>query len=346
MRAAFAAVVVFSVSHSTRAEFVLGSTELLLEYDCVRSCECGLSMSADGLTVYFDGHRVGAADSDLYMKSRPSTDAQWGPTVNLGPTVNTAACEACPCISADGLELYYSGLPAMNEDEPSDIWVTRRISPETPWEPPERLGSVINTPACHEVEPCLSSDGLSLYFASNQNSSNRQRFDIWVSTRKAKNELWEPAVPLGPAVNAGGAWAPSLSANGLVLFFSSARPGGVASPTDIWMARRASLLDPWTEPVCVSPIPDSSTCIYLTRVSADGTTLYVTEGNGHYFICQAPILPIADFDGSGSVGYSDMLILVEQWGSSDSWCDIGPTPLGDGVVDNADLEVLLSYWDE
>ena len=38
------------------------------------------------------------------------------------------------------------------------------------------------------------------------------------------------------------------------------------------------------------------------------------------------------------------MLMVESWGTDDPQCDIGPMPWGDGIVDGADLEVLMSFW--
>jgi Concanavalin A-like lectin/glucanases superfamily len=37
-------------------------------------------------------------------------------------------------------------------------------------------------------------------------------------------------------------------------------------------------------------------------------------------------------------------VLIEHWGQADPQCDIGPKPWGDGIVDEADLKVLMNYW--
>jgi hypothetical protein len=46
------------------------------------------------------------------------------------------------------------------------------------------------------------------------------------------------------------------------------------------------------------------------------------------------------------VDIQDLLRLIESWGKDDPSVDIGPMPWGDGVVDAADLEVLMSYWQQ
>jgi hypothetical protein len=48
----------------------------------------------------------------------------------------------------------------------------------------------------------------------------------------------------------------------------------------------------------------------------------------------------ADFDGSGSVGTDDLLLILAAWGSTDSDIDL----TGDGVVNVSDLLVLLESW--
>jgi hypothetical protein len=44
------------------------------------------------------------------------------------------------------------------------------------------------------------------------------------------------------------------------------------------------------------------------------------------------------------VDISDLLRLIASWGQDDPAVDIGPRPFGDGIVDAADLEVLMSHW--
>ena len=56
--------------------------------------------------------------------------------------------------------------------------------------------------------------------------------------------------------------------------------------------------------------------------------------------------PPPDFNGDGIVDAADMSIMLDHWGESYSLCDIGPTPLGDGVVDAQDLVVLAEYFFE
>jgi hypothetical protein len=85
-------------------------------------------------------------------------------------------------------------------------------------------------------------------------------------------------------------------------------------------------------------------------ISADGSTLYFNSdrpgGSGRMDVWQAPIIPIVDFNGDEFIDIEDLLIMIENWDTDDSTCDIGPMPWGDGVVDIEDLKVFIEYWEK
>jgi hypothetical protein len=55
------------------------------------------------------------------------------------------------------------------------------------------------------------------------------------------------------------------------------------------------------------------------------------------------IEPVCDLNNDNKVDSADMHIMVDHWGENYSLCDIGPTPLGDGVVDIQDFIVLSDH---
>jgi hypothetical protein len=70
-------------------------------------CEC--SLSADGLALFFCSNRPGGLGAyDLWVTTRKSSNDPWGPAVNLGPAVNTAANEGSAGVSADRRTLYFT----------------------------------------------------------------------------------------------------------------------------------------------------------------------------------------------------------------------------------------------
>ena len=113
------------------------------------------TISADGLELYFGSDRPdGFGGSDLWVSTRPSTDAEWGAPENLGPVVNTATSESTPSISADGLALYFSdwGDPRPGGQGSVDLWVTTRASKGDAWGEPVNLGPSVNGEG-YEVTP-------------------------------------------------------------------------------------------------------------------------------------------------------------------------------------------------
>ena len=52
---------------------------------------------------------------------------------------------------------------------------------------------------------------------------------------------------------------------------------------------------------------------------------------------------IIDFNGDGIIDAADICVMIDHWGENYSLCDIGPTPFGDGIVDVHDLIVLAEH---
>jgi Tol biopolymer transport system component len=200
--------------------------------------EGGPSISSDGLSLYFDSDASrpgGQGSGDIWVTTRPSTSAAFGPAANLGPIVNSIFAEGHPDISADGRSLYFSsGRPGTCGE--SDIWVATRQTPAAPFGAPVNLGSAVNTCASDE-EPSISMDGLALFFSSNRPGGSRMH-DLWVATRSSPSASFGHPVNLGRAVNGGfDDRTPDISSDGATLYFISDRPGGVGF-FDIWESRR------------------------------------------------------------------------------------------------------------
>lgn len=53
---------------------------------------------------------------------------------------------------------------------------------------------------------------------------------------------------------------------------------------------------------------------------------------------------VVDFNGDFKVDIEDLVVLIECWSTDEPLCDIAPKPLGDGIVDRADLELLMGSW--
>ena len=310
--------------------------------------ELAANISVDGLSLFLTSQRSGGFGSDdIWVITRATINDPWSEPVNLGPTVNSSYPDGYPSISADGLTLYFSANNRPGGPGGSDIWMMTRATKSDFWNKPVNLGSPVNS-AGREFTESISADGLSLYFGSDRSGGSGSD-DLWVTTRATINDPWSEPVNLGPTINSSFKdCGPSISSDGSALFFESERPGGHVIYKDIWMTTRATKDGGWNKPVNLGPMVNTADVDIRPNISADGRTLYFGSydrpgGYGHYDIWQASINPIVDINGDGIVDTADMCIMVDNWGTDNSLCDIGPMPWGDGIVDVEDLIVLAEH---
>jgi hypothetical protein len=210
----------------------------------------------------------------IFLLARARADFTVGEPVNLRSVIPVLdpAHELVFCFSYDGLEMYINRAPGLHD---SDLYRLRRTSRDEDWGPPESLGLTVNSPdpTRDDSAASISPDGLALYFHSNRPGGQGGE-DLYLTTRAAKNEPWGTPVNLGPKVNSSsdeaGAW---ISADGLELYFHSWRPGGNGK-ADIWVARRATPSEPWTEAVNLGPMLNSANDDVWPCVSPDGLVLF------------------------------------------------------------------------
>jgi hypothetical protein len=243
--------------------------------------EVGPGISKDGRSLYFASDRPGGFGSvDLWVSQRESTTDAWGPPVNLGPAINTAATELVPAFSRDGHWMYF------NSDRPGgygglDVWASYRQNTHDDfgWTTPVNLGTNINRSGLDAGASYLASDaddedgagGALLFFGSDRPGGQGQ-VDLYVSTQDS-NGLFGPPTLLPELNSPLNDQRPSIRHDGLEIFFYSSRPGGVGV-NDLWVATRETLSQVWNNPENLGPVVNSASNEFHPSVSSDGLTLY------------------------------------------------------------------------
>ena len=254
-------------------------------------------ISADGLQLYFEANRSGNFGGvDLWVAVRETKDEPWGDPVNLGATVNSSKSDADPCISVDGLELYFRSNRSGGYGY-TDLWVSKRPTTEEPWGNPVNLGLTINSPD-FERGPSISADGLALFFTSDRFTGSRGwDADIWLTRRETKDSAWGEPINLGPGINTTYEEdAPSISADGRTLYFAdyystTIRPGGHGG-ADLYKASVIPIVDLNGDGI----VDANDMCIIVDHWGTDNS------------LCDIGPMPWGD----GIVDVQDLIVIAEH----------------------------------
>ena len=149
------------------------------------------------------------------------------------------------------------------------------------------VGAGINT-ADYEYFPAVTADGSTFLFTRNiRNTSGKggpQQEDFYIS--KKVNNVWQTATPINSVNTDGNEGAPTLSADGQIMFFASCMEisGDYGSPErkgygscDIFYSQKVN--GKWTTPVNAGPQINTRNWETQPSFSSDGKTLYFIRGS-------------------------------------------------------------------
>ena len=167
------------------------------------------------------------------------------------------------------------------------LWIVNKRQAEceagTPYcyDRPIHLDAPINSPA-FEGGPSLSASGLELYFPSSRPGAlgGPGDQDIYVSRRSSVTDSWGPPQRVPPPISSPFFdITPSISPDGLNLYFASNRPGPFSPPwPDLWVSHRAAANDPWGEVENLGPGVNTPLFDGSISVSPDYRTVYFAGG--------------------------------------------------------------------
>ncbi len=240
---------------------------------------------------------------DIFISKK--SGGEWQTAQNIGSVVNTKYHDSNLGFSPDGKTLYI-----YSDEGNGDIYYTNLLSEDT-WSPPVGLSENINSTGYNEKSVSQSSDGNTLFFASNR-PGGKGGFDIYTSTKNKKGE-WGPSKNLGDVINTEmDEDGPFIQFDGKTLYFSSTGHDGMGG-FDIYKSVYDSASSVWSTPENLGyPLNSPDDDIYFV-MTKDGKTGYYAsvrdDSKGYNDIYRVTIA-----DLSGGVTKKDNLATKDDEG--------------------------------
>jgi len=241
------------------------------------------AISADGTMLYFT-RREPTHDPDgkefvenFYFSKMK--EAAWQDAAKLGYPEGTENDAGALCISPDGNLLIFTSCFKREGFGSCDLYYSEREGDV--WTPARNMGIHINSDLW-DAQPSISSDGKTLYFASNRRGGYGSS-DIW-ATRRLPTGSWSKPYNLGPEINTSEAdMAPFIHYDNKTLYFSSKGYPGLGG-SDLF--RTVLKGDHWEQPKNLGYPINSSADDLVIIVNPDGETGFISNnsltGEGGY----------------------------------------------------------------
>lgn len=199
---------------------------------------------------------------------------------NLGETINGKFGDYFPSITADESMLLFTsrregstgGLVDGKYDE--DLWYCLK-NDSGEWTTPHNFGTPVNTKNNNGIAS-FTGDGQYVVCCRCNEPDGVGSCDIYGAT--LLGNTWSTPVNLGDVIN-DKEWDAqvSISADGKILVWSSARPGGYGNE-DIWMSKK-NQDGTWSQPKNIGSTINTSGSEFSPYLHPDGKTLYFSSNN-------------------------------------------------------------------
>jgi Tol biopolymer transport system component len=212
-------------------------------------------LSYDGLSLYFTRY-INGDNATIYEARRSQPSGNFTSVRQVLSSGNVYH----PWVSPDNLRMYYE-----QEGSSWQVMVSQRASVNDSWS----VGNVVSGLPNNIGMPSLSQDELTMVF----NNPNVGGWDLYIATRPNKNSAFGTARNLSEINTAFADSSPSLSPDGLAIYFTSTRSGQALT----YEATRQSLNDPFGAAQLL-PIYTPNVAVWPDiSISSDGKALYFAE---------------------------------------------------------------------
>ncbi len=246
------------------------------------------TISADGNLLFFirqnDPANVQYAtvpnSQDIWYSKRDSL-GKWSKAKHLGPRVNASQYNAVYWISPDLNTILLKGSFIDGQYYGMGVSMIHKVE-DNSWTNAEmlRIRNFNKFSLTPQIGASMGHDGKTLLFYMTDKKGSFEN-DLYVSFYEGHN-IWTAPKSLGKKINLPdyNEMSPFIAADGVTLYFSSDRPGGIGE-NDIWMSKR--LDDSWTkwsDPVNLGrPINTEKSEAFFT-MDAGGEYAYLTSSDG------------------------------------------------------------------
>jgi Tol biopolymer transport system component len=237
------------------------------------------SLSISGELLFASDRPDGSARMQHLWIAPPDGKSGWSLPLEL-TQLNSNADEGGGCLTIDSKNLYFA--TSRNTTEPNDVNIWTAEFDGRDWKNIRSLPGQVNTMSW-ESQPFITTDGKSLFFASNRPGKvapdDKRNVDLFVS-HLLPDSTWNTPVNLGNIINASGYDAsPFLSPDGTILYFSS--DGHGAEGIDIFQSKWVGPTDTdWSEPIRLPPPINSQSNDLFPYVTTSGTMYFTSDRPG------------------------------------------------------------------
>ena len=205
------------------------------------------------------------------------TDTSKLTATNMGVPVNSVEGEFNPEMTSNGLEMFFSSEREGSQNR--DLYRARRETPDGEWTIVENMGPKINSPHL-DSGPSITSDGKTLVFHSERlfngaKDGIQTHRDLFYTQRPSLDAPFGKVqtVPGKEVITDYADTAALITDEGMTMYFSSNRPGGIGSK-DIYVATRDDPSGPFTKVKNMGPNVNSKWVDSNPAITEDGLTLF------------------------------------------------------------------------